>query len=58
MTARERSTQYVYDDKQQLATIEPMDDGRWRLIRNGREIGIYAKREQALKAIDGEEQRK
>jgi ribosomal protein S24E len=52
MTARERRTAHIYDDKQQLATIEPMDDGRWRLIRNGREVGIYAKREQALAAID------
>ena len=54
MTARACSVQFIYDDKMLVAVIEPVEGG-WRLIWNGREIGIYAKREQALAAIDGGE---
>jgi hypothetical protein len=50
--------QYVYDDKAMIAVIEPLDDGRWRLIRSGRVIGVYDSRAEAIAAVMDERGRR
>jgi hypothetical protein len=47
----ERRPQYIYDDQQLVAVIEPVEGG-WRLIRNGREVGVYRSRAEALAAVE------
>jgi hypothetical protein len=51
MTARERKAAYIYDDQQLTAVIEPVENG-WRPVMNRREIGVFEKFAEAIKAID------
>ena len=43
--------QYVYDDKNLLAVIEPLADGRWRAVKSGKLIGVYDSRAEAIAAV-------
>jgi hypothetical protein len=31
--------------------IEPLDDGMWRAVRSGKEIGVYRSRAEAIQAM-------
>jgi hypothetical protein len=42
--------QYVYDDKNLVAVIEPLADGRWRAVKGGKVIGVYDSRAEAIAA--------
>jgi hypothetical protein len=42
--------QYVYDDKNLVAVIEPRDDGTWRAVKSGKVIGVYDSRAEAIAA--------
>jgi hypothetical protein len=46
--------QYVYDDKNLLAVIEPLADGRWRAVKSGKLIGVYDSRAEAIAAVMGD----
>lgn len=46
--------QYIYDDKVCVGFIERLADGRWRVVKAGREVGVFRSRKQALEAIDGD----
>lgn len=55
MTRHEREprrAEYIYDGQVLIAVVEPLDDGRWRLIVRKREIGIFDTREAAFAALD------
>jgi hypothetical protein len=46
--------QYIYDGQHIAAILQPLGDGRWRLILRRREIGTFDSREAALDALDAE----
>ena len=46
--------QYVYDDKNLVAVIEPLADGRWRAVKSGKLIGVYDSRAEAIAAVMGD----
>jgi hypothetical protein len=46
--------QYVYDDKNLLAVIEPLADGTWRAVKSGKVIGVYDSRAEAIAAVMGD----
>jgi hypothetical protein len=48
-------TEYIYDAKVLAAILEPVADGRWRLIVKRREVGVYPSRQAALEALDEQE---
>jgi hypothetical protein len=53
-TDSRRRRQWVYDDKQVVAVIEQIKDG-WRVIKHGREIGVFKRRQDALAAAMNEQ---
>jgi hypothetical protein len=46
--------QFIYEGQQVRAILQPLPDGRWRLIVRKREIGTFASREEAIDALDRE----
>jgi hypothetical protein len=50
--------QYVYDDKNLVAVIEPLADGTWRAVKGGKCIGVYDSRAEAIAAVMDERGRR